>query len=229
GLPCKRSIGHEGYDVVIESALEGIGVRVRRHCGTKEGSRFKPALQCVLLRSNPTTLGEAFSLARATEARFTDLQLWELLRLNPTTLGEAISLARMTEARFEDERTTTTIANPNDLNIAVPNQVLKESTLHTSNKVEVVPKIMVATYEEHRCQDGLKPVTTTFAAGKKGVGCGSEKQDCGKIRSEEVLGIKKSASGSEISESYISGLVSQLKDAKDEQYRAMKDVAALRA
>ncbi|GJS27000.1 hypothetical protein Tco_0487620 [Tanacetum coccineum] len=54
-------------------------------------SGLKPALQCALLRSNPTTLGEAFSLARATKARFTDLQLWELLRLNPTTLGEAFS------------------------------------------------------------------------------------------------------------------------------------------
>ncbi|GJU22309.1 hypothetical protein Tco_1155651 [Tanacetum coccineum] len=34
-------------------------------------SGLKPALQCALLRSNLTTLGEAFSLARATEARFT--------------------------------------------------------------------------------------------------------------------------------------------------------------
>ncbi|GKB57196.1 hypothetical protein Tco_0913382, partial [Tanacetum coccineum] len=52
---------------------------------------------------NPTTLGEAFSLALATEARFTDLQLWELLRSNPTTLGEAFFIARITEARFENE------------------------------------------------------------------------------------------------------------------------------
>ena len=57
---------------------------------------LKPDLQCALLWSNPTALGEAFSLARATEARFTDLQLWELLRLNPTTLGEALPLARIT-------------------------------------------------------------------------------------------------------------------------------------
>nr|GFA95970.1 hypothetical protein [Tanacetum cinerariifolium] len=78
----------------------------------------------------------------------------------------------MTEAHFEDERTTTTITNPNDLNIAVPDQVLKESTFHTSDKVEVMPKIVIATYEEHMCQDGLKPVTITSAAGKKGVGCG---------------------------------------------------------
>ncbi|GJR80538.1 hypothetical protein Tco_0151323 [Tanacetum coccineum] len=42
-------------------------------------SGLKLALQCALLRSNPKTLDEAFSLARATEARFTDLQLWEIL------------------------------------------------------------------------------------------------------------------------------------------------------
>ncbi|GJT99745.1 hypothetical protein Tco_1110084 [Tanacetum coccineum] len=40
----------------------------------------------------------------------------ELLRARPTTLGEAFSLARITEARFEDEQPTTAIAKPNDLN-----------------------------------------------------------------------------------------------------------------
>ncbi|GJW26293.1 hypothetical protein Tco_0040104 [Tanacetum coccineum] len=43
---------------------------------------------------------EVFLLARATEARFTDLQIWELLRSNPTTSGEAFR-AFITEARFE--------------------------------------------------------------------------------------------------------------------------------
>ncbi|GKC14442.1 hypothetical protein Tco_1011224 [Tanacetum coccineum] len=60
------------------------------------------------------------------------------------------------------------VANPNDLNKARPDQVLEESTSHTSDKVEVVSTSMVATYEKHGCQDGLKPITTTFAAGKKG-------------------------------------------------------------
>ncbi|GJU96657.1 hypothetical protein Tco_1321413 [Tanacetum coccineum] len=59
-------------------------------------SGLKLDLQCLLLRSNPKTLDEAFSLARA-------LQI-ELLRARPTTLGEAFSLAHITEARFEDER-----------------------------------------------------------------------------------------------------------------------------
>ncbi|GJV74073.1 hypothetical protein Tco_1494068, partial [Tanacetum coccineum] len=61
----------------------------------------------------------------------------ELLRARPTTLVEAFSLSRTTEARFEDERTTTTIVNPNDLNIAILDQVLEESILHTSDKVEI--------------------------------------------------------------------------------------------
>nr|GEV37659.1 class II heat shock protein [Tanacetum cinerariifolium] len=65
-------------------------------------SGLKPALQCALLRSNPTTLDEAFSLARAAEAHFTDLQLWELLRSNPTTLREAFFRVCITEAHFEE-------------------------------------------------------------------------------------------------------------------------------
>ncbi|GKD31301.1 hypothetical protein Tco_1242079 [Tanacetum coccineum] len=60
----------------------------------------------------------------------------ELLRARPTTLVEAFSLACMTEARFKDERTTTTIVNPNNLNKAIPDQVLEESILHTSDKAE---------------------------------------------------------------------------------------------
>ncbi|GJZ54732.1 hypothetical protein Tco_0609925 [Tanacetum coccineum] len=78
--------------------------------------------------SNPTTLGEAFSLALATEVRFTDLQLWELLRSNPTTLGETFFKARIIEARFEDERFTTTIAKANDLNTGVQVQDLELKT-----------------------------------------------------------------------------------------------------
>ncbi|GJY16264.1 hypothetical protein Tco_0386686 [Tanacetum coccineum] len=96
---------------------------------------------------------------------------------------EAFSLARITETRFEDEWATTTIANPNDLNIAIHVQDIEETTLHTSNKVEAVSTsmvatseehgyqdgvCMVATYEEQGCQDGLKLVTTRSFAGKKG-------------------------------------------------------------
>nr|GEY25995.1 hypothetical protein [Tanacetum cinerariifolium] len=107
----------------------------------------------------------------------------DLLRARPITLGEAFALARITKARFKDERDTTVIAKPNDLNIAVHVQDIEETTLHTSNKVEVVSTSMVATYEEHGCQDGfymvatyeeqgcqngLKPVTTRSPDGKKG-------------------------------------------------------------
>ncbi|GKB75172.1 hypothetical protein Tco_0936584 [Tanacetum coccineum] len=91
-------------------------------------SGLKPALQCALLRSNPTTLSEAFSLALATEARFTDLQLWELLRSNPITLGETFFKAHITEAHFKEERFTTTIAKANDLNTGVQVQDLELET-----------------------------------------------------------------------------------------------------
>ncbi|GJR46764.1 transport protein Sec24-like CEF [Tanacetum coccineum] len=81
--------------------------------------------------------------------------------------------------------------NQDDLNIAVLDQVLEESIIHTSDKVEAVPTSMVATYEEQGCQE--------------------------------------SVSGSGIYESGISGLVPQLRDAKDEPYQAMLDAAALKA
>ncbi|GJX13154.1 hypothetical protein Tco_0204912 [Tanacetum coccineum] len=84
---------------------------INRVTGISEGllkafyiSGLKPTLQCLLLRSNPTTLGKAFSLARAAEARFTNLQLLEFLKLNPSTLGEAFFKARITKAHFEDKR-----------------------------------------------------------------------------------------------------------------------------
>nr|GFB20372.1 arginine--tRNA ligase, chloroplastic/mitochondrial [Tanacetum cinerariifolium] len=85
-------------------------------------------MECALLRSNPTTLGEAFSFVRATEARFTDLQLWKLLRSNPTTLGEAFFKARIIEARFKDERSTTAIGKATDLNTGVHVQDLELET-----------------------------------------------------------------------------------------------------
>ncbi|GKF25464.1 hypothetical protein Tco_0081358 [Tanacetum coccineum] len=64
-------------------------------------SGLKLDLQCLLLRSNPKTLDEAFSLARAAETRFTNLDIWEFLRSNPLTLGEDFFKARINEARFE--------------------------------------------------------------------------------------------------------------------------------
>ncbi|GJW87465.1 hypothetical protein Tco_0162805, partial [Tanacetum coccineum] len=60
---------------------------------------------------------EAFSLARAMEARFAKEALSKLLQMGT--------------------RTITTIVNPNDLNIEIPDQVLEESILHTSDKGEI--------------------------------------------------------------------------------------------
>ncbi|GJZ96257.1 hypothetical protein Tco_0668591 [Tanacetum coccineum] len=89
-------------------------------------SGLKPALQCALFRSNPKALEEAFSLAMAAEARFTNQQLWELLRSYPLTLGEAFFRARITEARFEDEN-----------NQAIDTNVVDQEDPDVSDKQEV--------------------------------------------------------------------------------------------
>ncbi|GJR31138.1 hypothetical protein Tco_1107370 [Tanacetum coccineum] len=54
----------------------------------------------------------------------------DLLRARPKTLGKAFALAWINEACFEDERATTIIAKPNDLNIVVQVQDIEETTLH---------------------------------------------------------------------------------------------------
>ncbi|GKA12185.1 hypothetical protein Tco_0691731 [Tanacetum coccineum] len=108
-------------------------------------SGLKLALQCALLRSNLTTLGEAFSLARATEARFTDLQLWELLMSNPTTLREAFSLCRITEARFEDQQTSS-FSNKTSRNLLTSNQLaagLEANKVVNDGEEELETKVLV--------------------------------------------------------------------------------------
>ncbi|GJT46810.1 hypothetical protein Tco_0955525 [Tanacetum coccineum] len=50
----------------------------------------------------------------AVEARFTDLQLLKILRSYPSTLGEAFFRARITEARFEDKNNQTVDTNVGD-------------------------------------------------------------------------------------------------------------------
>ncbi|GJZ51529.1 hypothetical protein Tco_0606044 [Tanacetum coccineum] len=52
----------------------------------------------------------------------------ELFRLMPTTLGEAFSLARIADTRFEDERSTIAIAKPNELTANVHVQDLEQTT-----------------------------------------------------------------------------------------------------
>ncbi|GJS88280.1 hypothetical protein Tco_0770916 [Tanacetum coccineum] len=161
-------------------------------------AKYQNEFEMLIKRVKPKTLDDAFSLALAAEARFTDLQLLEFLRSYPLNLGEAFFRARITEDRFEDENNQVVDTNVGDQedpdmknkqenqdgpNIAIPDQVLEESILHTSDKVKVVSTSMVATYEEHgcqdgfcmvatyeepECQDGLKPVTTRSSAGKKG-------------------------------------------------------------
>nr|GEZ90775.1 hypothetical protein [Tanacetum cinerariifolium] len=77
----------------------------------------------------------------------------KLLRKRLTTLAEAFSLARITEARFEDERSTTAIAKPNYQSTGIRVQDLEETIRHKPNKVEVVKTSRVATSEEHEHQE----------------------------------------------------------------------------
>ncbi|GJZ16072.1 hypothetical protein Tco_0551749 [Tanacetum coccineum] len=76
-----------------------------------------------------------------------------LLWSNPTTLGEALSLARIVEARFEDERSITDIAKTNDLNAGVQVQDLEETIRHKPNKVKAFRTSLVVTFEEHEQQE----------------------------------------------------------------------------
>ncbi|GKE03299.1 hypothetical protein Tco_1395317 [Tanacetum coccineum] len=96
----------------------------------------KLALQCALLTLNHTTLDEAFSIARATEARFTNLQILEFLRSNPSTLGEAFFRARITEARFEDEKNQavdTIVGDQEDPNVKGKQKVKKANDREIGN------------------------------------------------------------------------------------------------
>ncbi|GKB07197.1 hypothetical protein Tco_0835481 [Tanacetum coccineum] len=99
-------------------------------------SGLKPALQCALLRSNPTTLDEALSLARAAEARFTNQQLWELLRSYPLTLGEAFFSACIIEDRFKDKNNQavdTNVGDQEDLNVKDKQEVKKADDQEIEN------------------------------------------------------------------------------------------------
>ncbi|GJV11831.1 hypothetical protein Tco_1353372 [Tanacetum coccineum] len=118
------------------------------------GTVAKYENEFVVLANRVTGISESLLTSFYISGLKLTLQI-DLLRASPTTLGEAFALARITEARFEDERATTVIAKPNDLNIAVHVQDIEETTLHTSDKVEAVSTSMVATSEEHGYQDGL--------------------------------------------------------------------------
>nr|GEU76298.1 hypothetical protein [Tanacetum cinerariifolium] len=60
-----------------------------------------------------------------------------LLWSNPTTLREAFSLARIAEARFKDERSITDIAKINDLNAGVHRHPQRKEWTTVSNEVVV--------------------------------------------------------------------------------------------
>ncbi|GJW80894.1 hypothetical protein Tco_0144869 [Tanacetum coccineum] len=89
---------YESEFVVLANRVTGISESLLKSFYI---SGLKLDLQCLLFRSNPKTLDKAFSLARAAETRFTNLDIWEFLRSNPSTLGEEFFKARITEDRFE--------------------------------------------------------------------------------------------------------------------------------
>ncbi|GKD85323.1 hypothetical protein Tco_1356477 [Tanacetum coccineum] len=148
---------YESKFVILANRVTGISENLLKSFYI---SGLKPTLQCALLRSNPANLGESFSLAHATEARFmedalSNLLQMELLRARPTTLAEAFFLARITEARFEDERTTTTIVNPNDLNIEiVETNMLVDGKQDDPKVVKVVGVVVEQNNDEPNVLEG---------------------------------------------------------------------------
>nr|GEW83918.1 reverse transcriptase domain-containing protein [Tanacetum cinerariifolium] len=94
----------------------------------------------VVLANRVTRISESLLTSFYISGLKLTLQI-DLLRARPITLGEVFALARITDARFEDERATTVIAKPNNLNIAVQVQDIEETTLHTSNKVKMCQQV----------------------------------------------------------------------------------------
>ncbi|GJR07560.1 myosin heavy chain-related protein [Tanacetum coccineum] len=87
----------------------------------------------------------------------------ELLASKPLTLGYVFLLARMIEARLEDNRSTATIAKPNDL---VQAQHLEETTFHKSNKVKETEARVEATVHKENAttekEETIKETTDTL-------------------------------------------------------------------
>ncbi|GJS48090.1 hypothetical protein Tco_0598211 [Tanacetum coccineum] len=144
-------VEYESKFVVLANRVIGISANLLKSFYI---SGLKPALQCALLRLNPKTLDEAFSLARAMEASFTNLQLLEFLKSNPSTLGEAFFKARITEACFEDERSITDISKTNDLKTGVQQQENKDNLNEISKeKDSAKPPISTNTFSSNGGND----------------------------------------------------------------------------
>ncbi|GJU98164.1 hypothetical protein Tco_1327435, partial [Tanacetum coccineum] len=85
---------------------------------------------------------------RAAEARFMNLLLWELLRSNPTTLGEAFFVARITETRFEDERSSSFTNKTSSNNSGLQNQNLTTSCFSMPRQKPIDETIFVKVNDE---------------------------------------------------------------------------------
>ncbi|GKD55335.1 reverse transcriptase [Tanacetum coccineum] len=117
-------------------------------------SELKPALQRALLLSNPTTLGEFFSLARVAEARFANQ--------GPTTTSATPNLKPPTspiltiggsQKKAYDSPTTPEVAH--EVAPEIPLEALQETntTADTVAKIEETSEFYTSESEEH----GTKP------------------------------------------------------------------------
>ncbi|GJV90170.1 hypothetical protein Tco_1537983 [Tanacetum coccineum] len=82
---------------------------------------------------HPTTFSRRFSIACIGSKRFTNLQSWELLRSNPTTLGDAFFRARITEGHFEDENNQAVDDNVDEEGKNVEDQQVSKGDDDTNN------------------------------------------------------------------------------------------------
>ncbi|GKB16083.1 class II heat shock protein [Tanacetum coccineum] len=113
---------------------------------------LKPALQRALLWSNPTTLGEAFSLARIAKARFPNQ--------GPTTTSATPNLKPPTspvltiggsQNKASDSPTTLEVAH--EVAPAIPSEALRETTTTADTVAKIEETGEFYTSEEH----GTKP------------------------------------------------------------------------
>nr|GEU96985.1 hypothetical protein [Tanacetum cinerariifolium] len=127
--------------------------------------------------SNPKTLDEAFSLARAAETRFTNLDIWEFLRSNLSTLGEDFFKARIIEAYFRSiAEKEQNIPEKEDTTLSLPTEEVSpvvEWTLDASKDTILSSALNVA------------PLEVVFA------GPDDEESTSGKTIVDEFVGIKQ--------------------------------------
>ncbi|GJW89820.1 hypothetical protein Tco_0167373 [Tanacetum coccineum] len=111
--------------------------RTKHELELKEKLRAKYNTRGVLLREKDAEIVRLKSLLRDSDLDY---------QKKVTVYGIAVNTIA---SDHEDPNVKDKQEIQDDLNIVVPDQVLEESNLHTSDKVEVIPTSMVTTYDEH--------------------------------------------------------------------------------